>query len=51
MGGLDSDNMPNGSKLIENSQPCDKEVPKGELVLLGSERNVKYQTLRSAIYL
>jgi hypothetical protein len=49
-GGLDSDNIPNGSKLIENSQPCDKEVTKGELVLLGSEKNVKdYQTSRSAI--
>jgi hypothetical protein len=43
-GGLDSDNVPNGSKLIENSQPRDKEVTKGE-------NNVKdHQTSRSAIY-
>ena len=38
--GLNSDNVPIGSKLIENLQPHDK-VKKGEFVLLGSEKNVK----------
>ena len=48
-GGLDSDNVPNRSNLIENSQPHDKEVTKGELVLFGSEKNAKdHQTSRSA---
>jgi hypothetical protein len=50
-GGLDSDNVPNGSNLIENLRPHDKEVTKGELVLFGSEKNAKdHQTSRSAIY-
>ena len=39
--GINSDNVPIGSKLIENLQPHDKEVKKGEFVLLGSEKNVK----------
>ena len=44
--GLNSDNVPIGSKLIENLQPHDK-VKKGEFVLLGSEKNVKdHHTLR-----
>ena len=48
--GINSDNVPTGRKLIENSQPHAKEVKKGEFVLLGSEKNVKdHHTLRSAI--
>ena len=39
--GINSDNVPIGSKLIENLQPQDKEVKKGEFVLLGSEKSVK----------
>ena len=39
--GINSDNVPIGSKLIENLQTHDKEVKKGEFVLLGSEKNVK----------
>ncbi|XP_059438915.1 uncharacterized protein At4g18490 [Corylus avellana] len=49
-GGLDSDNVPNGSNLIENSQPHDKEVTKGELVLFGSGKNAKdHQTSRGGL--
>ena len=45
--GLNSDNVPIGSKLIENLQPHAKEVKKSEFVLLGSEKNVKdHHTLR-----
>ena len=45
--GLNSDNVPIGSKLIENLQPHAKEVKKSEFVLLGSEENVKdHHTLR-----
>nr|XP_023907347.1 uncharacterized protein At4g18490-like [Quercus suber] len=39
--GINSDNVPIGSKLIENLQPHDKEVKKSEFVLLGSEKNIK----------
>ncbi|KAG2683907.1 hypothetical protein I3760_10G056100 [Carya illinoinensis] len=39
--GLNSDSIPNVGKLIENSQPHDKEVTEGEPVLIGSEKNIK----------
>ncbi|KAM3700464.1 hypothetical protein ACJW31_05G100300 [Castanea mollissima] len=39
--GINSDNVPIGSRLIENLHPHDKEGKKGEFVLLGSENNVK----------
>lgn len=45
--GKNSDNVPIGSRMIENLQPHDKEVKIGEFVLLGSEKNVKdHHTLR-----